>query len=229
LELELEKRPWEGIAHDEALLERDHGQHWWLPSSPAIVVGLALHHRMGRVVDLDRAREAGIAVLERKAGGGAVFLDQANMLCGAVSLPTASLSLDVTESYRWLGDTLVRVFASLGVAAERVEVEAARADRAASPVLDVCYGSLSPHEVTVDGKKLVGLAQIRRRATTLYVLGILLRDQSALADYLLVSNDSARERLRTELARRTVGLETLTSRSASEVVAAVADAMPSAT
>ena len=220
--------PVEGIAHDEALLDEPTAVHWWLPSSKAVVLGLGLRHRVDRVIDVERCQRAGVAVLDRRAGGGAVFLDRGNMLCGAVVVPTASVPADVTESYRWLGDTLVTALLGLGVPAQRVEVDTARADRATSPLVNACYGALSPHEVTVNGRKLVGLAQIRRRDTTLYVLGILLQDQSPLADYLLVPDESVRDRLRAELVKRTIGLESLTSRSASEVVAAVADAMPSA-
>ena len=226
--------PLEAIGHDEALLDEPAApqtrmqMHWWLPSSPAIVVGLGLRHRIHSVIDVDRTRAAGVTVLDRKAGGGAVYLDRANMLCGALAVPTASVPADVTESYRWLGDTLLEALRYLGVAAERVSTEDARANvarlRAArSPLLSTCYGALSPHELTVEGKKLVGLAQVRRRETTLYVLGILLRDQSPLAEYLVGDDDT----LRAELARRTVGLSSLTSRSAFEVVEAVADAMPS--
>ncbi len=202
--------------------------HWWLPSSPAVVVGLGLRHRVSSLIDLERCDRAGVAVLNRKAGGGAVFLEPGCMLCGALAVPTATVPADVTESYRWLGDTLVAALAKLDVLAQRVEVAAARADRAGNPLVATCYGLLSPHEVTVNGKKLVGLAQIRRRDSTLYVLGVLLRDQSPLADYLVVSNETARQQLRAELTRRTVGLDSLTRRSASEVVAAIVDAMPSA-
>src|SRR5260370_3688175 len=71
---------------------------WWTASSPAVVVGLGLHHRLGSIVDEERCREAGIAVLARRAGGGALLLDK-NMLCGAVCVPRANVPYDVTESY----------------------------------------------------------------------------------------------------------------------------------
>ena len=220
--------PQEGIAHDEALLDQGTGQHWWLPSSPALVLGLGLRHRAESLIDFERCQQADMPVFSRRAGGGIVFLGMGNMLCGAICVPTRSVPSDVTDSYRWLGDTLVSALSTLGVSAHRVEVEEARASVAAlrvvdSPLLHMCYGALSPHEVTVDGRKLVGLAQIRRRETTLYVLGMLLRDQSPLAEFLLNS-----DRVKHELEQRTVGLEALTSRSASEVVAAIVDAMPSA-
>jgi lipoate-protein ligase A len=206
----------------------------WLPARPAIVVGIGLHHRLGEVVDFDRCQRAGIQVLQRRAGGGAVLLDE-HVLCGAVALPIAEVDRDVTESYRWLADVLV---AALEIpSARRVEVADARDDvaslRAAhNPVskclLVACYGALSPHEIVVDGKKLVGLAQVRRRDAALFQFGVLLRDQSALADYLNVPDEPTRAALRAALAERTVGLTAVTDRPASAVAAAIVDAMPSA-
>lgn len=227
--------PGEALSRDESLLDR-YGTRWWTAAAPAVVVGLGLHRRIAAVVDLERCAAAGVEVLARRAGGGALLLD-AHMLCGAIAVPTAQVSMDVTEAYRWLGELLVRGLARVGVSARTVEVAEARADVAAlratetslaQTLLQTCYGALSPYEIVVEGRKLVGLAQVRRRDATLFQIGVLLRDQSPLADFLCVADEPAREQLRAELARRTVGLEALTSRSASEVVAAIEDAMPSA-
>jgi lipoate-protein ligase A len=125
------------------------------------------------------------------------------------------------------------------VASQRVELGEARADVAAlrartdclaKLILNTCYGGLSPHEVAVAGRKLVGIAQIRRKHAALFQFGVLFRDQSPLADYLVINDDSVRARLREELRQRTVGLESLglSRQSASAVASAIADAMPSA-
>jgi lipoate-protein ligase A len=183
------------------------------------------------MVDLERCRLAGVEVLDRSAGGGAVLVDE-HMLCGAICVPIGQVSSDLTESYRSIGDHLLGI-----VGGRRVEVAEARADVAAlrardDPVarlvLNTCYGALSPHELIDDeGRKLVGLAQIRRRHAALFQFGILLRDQSPLADYLLVPDEATREQLRHELQSRSVGLESRpTGREVSAVVAAIAGAKP---
>jgi lipoate-protein ligase A len=235
------ERPREALVQDEALLGSVQPElRLWIASAPAVVVGLGLRHRLAQVVDLERCRAAGVEVLERNAGGGAVLVDD-GILCGAVSVPHPVTSNDdVTESYRWLSDLLVERLCELGLhQARRVDVAEARADVAAlrsrttDPlarlILGTCYGALSPHEVAIGEAKLVGLAQIRRRQASLFQFGILLRDQAELAEYLVVpdSDEGMRQRLRAELGRRTVGVQQiLTDRAASEVAAAVAGATP---
>ncbi|MCA1644619.1 MAG: hypothetical protein LC797_03820, partial [Chloroflexi bacterium] len=193
---------------------------WWAASSPAVVVGLGLRHRLASIVDLERCRRAGVEVLERRAGGGALLLDE-HMLCGAVcvTLPDARFGSDLTDSYRWLGELLAAHLRARGVPeARRVEVAEARADvaalkshpdAAARLLLATCYGALSPHEVWIRGAKLVGIAQVRRRQAALFQFGILLRDQSPLADYLQVPNETTRAELRKLLRQRTVGLNSI--------------------
>jgi lipoate-protein ligase A len=228
----------EAIAADEALLELPGASRFWLADAPAVVVGLGLHHRLASVVDLERCRTRTVDVVERRAGGGAVLLDT-DVLCGAIALPTSAVAGDVTESYRWLGDVLVQALSRMGVTARRVEVAEARADiarlRASDDagdrrLLNACYGALSPHEVVVDTSdgpaKVVGLAQVRRRNAALFQFGILLSNQAPLADLLRVDDERDRASLSDKLERRTIGLEALTARSASEVAAAIADATP---
>jgi lipoate-protein ligase A len=189
---------------------------WWVASSPAVVIGLGLHHRLSSIVDAARCREAGVQILERRAGGGALLLDE-HMVCGAICLPRTSVPEDVTESYRWLGDLLASRLRALGIPdARRIETDEAREDVAtlksrtdpvAKILLTTCYGALSPHEVAIGNAKLVGLAQIRRRHAALFQFGILLRDQSPLADFLKVPDETTREQLREALRKRTVGVD----------------------
>jgi lipoate-protein ligase A len=219
--------PREALARDEALLnEVQPGGPWlkrgYVAATPAVVVGLGLWHRVYDIVDFARCAQAGIEVLRRRAGGGVVLVD-ANMVCGAicVPLPQAGIADDLTASYRWLGDLLASDLGRLGVLGARsVEVDEARADvhglksSADAParwLQTTCYGALSPYEVVagVPSAKVVGLAQVRRRHAALYQFGILLGDQSPLADLLGIEDDSVREDLRQALRHRTVGLADL--------------------
>jgi lipoate-protein ligase A len=239
------EHPREALARDEQLLEQVDGlggqplERWWVASTPAIVVGLGLRNRLTEIVDVGYCQATGVDVFDRRAGGGVVLVD-GHMVCGAVCVPQPDHGAgnDLVESYRWLGDRLVSRVQALGInTARRVEVDEARADVRALRAIDdpvaalllkTCFGALSPHEIVVGGRKLVGLAQIRRRHAALFQFGILVRDQSPVADYLIVSEQSTRARLRAELVRRTVGLDSLSRRgqSASAMAAAVAGARP---
>jgi len=219
--------PREALARDEALLNDVRPGGPWLTrgyvaSRPAVVVGLGLWHRVHDIVDFARCATAGVDVLPRRAGGGAVLVD-ARMVCGAICmpLPQAGVADDLTASYRWLGDLLAVDLGRLGVPGARsVDVAAARSDVHAlqsSPgalsrwLQATCYGALSPHEVVAGtpSAKVVGLAQVRRRHAALFQFGILLADQSPLADLLSVEDDTIREALRGALSARTVGLADL--------------------
>jgi lipoate-protein ligase A len=208
--------PREALLRDEALLsEADAGdavvERWWVPSSPAVVVGLGMRPRLETIVNLDRCRQAGVDVLNRRAGGGAVLVDS-HMRCGAICVPVSLVSPDLTESYRRLAQHLLGSVSgrSVGVQEARADVAVLRDrdDPVSKLLLTCCYGALSPYEIVDgEGRKLVGLAQIRRRHAALFQIGILLRDQSPLADFLNVPDEATREQLRAELQRRTVGLD----------------------
>lgn len=214
------------LAADERLLEvvgpdRPAAVRWYVVDQPAVVTGFAQRTRVDDLLDHARCAERGIAILGRRAGGGLVLLDD-GMLCLTVVLAAGhrQLDADVTASYRWLGEALAAGLRGLGVAgARRVETAEARADVAALArdprptaawMRAICYGALSPHEVAVGAAKIVGLAQVRRRRGALFQVGILLRDQSPLADLLRLDAGSAaaREDLRQEIGRRTAGLGT---------------------
>jgi lipoate-protein ligase A len=213
--------PGAALAADEALLEavEPGGSpvvRWYTARAPAVVLGLGLHHRLAEVLDLDRCAQAGIEVIERRAGGGAVLLDQ-HLLCCAICLPLPDrrVPADLTDSYRWLGELFAARLRQAGLAARRVEVAEARADvqalRArsdpvAAGLLACCYGALSPHEVAIGSAKVIGLAQVRRRHAALFQAGCLLRDQSDLADLLRLPDAATRDAVRQALRQRSRGL-----------------------
>jgi len=203
--------PRDALARGEALLEASTPTvRWYTVSQPALVLGLALHYRADDVVDRVACAERGIEIVKRSAGGGAVLLEPDGMVCCTVCLPQPDprTGTDVTESYRWLGDYFAN---RLGL--RRVEVAEARQDVAALRnegnllLLNTCYGALSPHEAVNSARaKVVGLAQVRRKHAALFQAGILLRDQSGLADLLRVPNEAARLALRAELQKRSAGV-----------------------
>lgn len=221
------------LALSETLLtDLDAPALWWYSArQTALVLGTS---QKPDAVDLNYCREAGIEVYRRTSGGTAV-LAEPDFVSLDVALPPghALAPSDVVETYRWLGAVWLEALQKLGLTGARlVPTEEVRAERAALPnrspqeleqdklVRLVCFGSLSPYEVVVGKRKLVGLAQIRRRAGTLLQCGLPLRAQTNRFALFLALPPEKRPELTSLLAEHITNLDELLGRvlSAEEVV-----------
>ena len=142
----------------------------WRYDAPAVVLGCSQRRLLATVDD-----SSGLPVLLRDSGGGAVLVGPW-MLGLSVALPAAHALVrgGPVPSYRWLGEALAGVLRRFGIAATALAPAALAAPRADDPLAWACYGGLSPWEVVAQDRKLVGLAQVRRRAGVLLVGGLLL-------------------------------------------------------
>jgi lipoate---protein ligase len=160
---------------------------WSRPTAPALVLG------SGQRPPEDWAPPHGLALVRRGTGGGAVLCDE-NYLMLDIALPPGDPRIlgDVTESYRWLAERLVTALGLLGceaislvdpIALRRLDDAAREAARSA------CFAGLGPYELLDGhGRKLVGLAQRRRRGGVLLQAAAYLGgDRGGLADLLWLS------------------------------------------
>src|SRR5262249_7337069 len=106
----------------------------------------------------------------RRHSGGTAVLATEDVLGLDVLLPRGhALAMpDVVESYRWFGQVWAATLTRLVAAVRLVGVTEARGAAAPPPHLAdavrlACFGTLSPYEVLAEGRKIVGLAQLRRR------------------------------------------------------------------
>ena len=174
-----------------------------------------------------------VPIDHRRAGGTAVLVG-AHLLSLDVALPADSPLVlpDIVESYRWLGEAWVAALARLDIHTRTVTVEEAHEQRALlkqneshereSLLRRACYGSLSPYEVVVGQRKVVGLDMIRRRGGSLLQAGILLHWETEELAQLLGHTSEEQALLREGLRERAVGLDTLAGRvvTAEEVIGA---------
>ena len=122
---------------------------------PALVLGSAQHDG---VADRDALGVHGVELVRRRSGGGAVLLVPGAVLWVDVLLPAgdALWDDDIGRSTHWLGSVWAAV---LGREA-RVHT-GPMVHRTWSKV--VCFAGLGPGEVTVGGRKAVGISQRRTR------------------------------------------------------------------
>lgn len=147
---------------------------------PALVLGST---QPEADVDIGAVRAAGVELVRRRSGGGAVLLDPGASLWVDVDLPAGDplWRADVGEAFLWLGQAWATAFTDLGMVAavHRGPLVTTRWSRL------VCFAGLGSGEVTVGGRKVVGLAQRRTREAVRFQCAMLRRwDPERLLDLL---------------------------------------------
>ena len=172
------------------------------PTGAALVLGSA---QRGTVADAEACARAGVAVVRRRSGGGAVLVEPSGLLWVDVVVPAgdALWQDDVGQAFVWLGDVWRSALADLGVPAA---VHRGGLVRGRWSDL-VCFAGLGPGELTAPGgAKVVGMSQRRTRAAARFQCAALLRwDPGALLALLAVS-DRDRAEAATDLAGAAAGL-----------------------
>ena len=171
-------------------------------SAPTIVVGSS---QSLDVVDLDACAADGVDVVRRRSGGGAVWLDD-DMVWVDVFVPAGHerWDADIGRSMWWLGEAWAQALASSGVPGAVVHREAIVRTSWSSLV---CFAGLGSGEVTLDSRKVVGIAQRRTRAGALFQCGLLHRwDPTGFIRFLRVDGGRAPDLLGVALASAGVGV-----------------------
>jgi lipoate---protein ligase len=149
------------------------GAAMWSYSSVALILGRS---QKSSVAMLERADEEGIDVVVRAAGGGAVIAG--SWMCShTVLVPPdhALVRMSLPRSYEAIGEAWRRVLSKLGIPTDitpRVSARVAGVDHTKGWA---CFGSLSCGELVGPGnRKIMGLAQVRRRNGVAICAGLLL-------------------------------------------------------
>lgn len=131
---------------------------WWCrPTDDAIVLG---SRQQDDVVDGAACARAGLSLVHRRSGGGAVILHRDSILWVDVVLPHGEAPDDVRGSMVWMGERWRDVLATTIAA----DLSVHRGGMQSSAWSDlVCFAGVGPGEVLVGADKLVGLSQRRTR------------------------------------------------------------------
>ena len=170
----------------------------WEVESPALVLGSA---QRDAIADLDACLAAGVEVVRRRSGGGAVLLDPGAVVWVDVEVPRGDplWDDDVGRASWWLGERWGAALAAIGVPDPQVHRGGLVATRW-SPL--VCFAGLGPGEVTAGagGPKVLGISQRRTRAGARFQCAVALTwDVDRLAT-LLRLDDAARATMVADLA-----------------------------
>lgn len=194
--------------------------YWSLAKPTGLVLGFSQKHESLN----PEAIQGNIPIYHRRAGGTAVLVGQ-HLLSLDVMLPAGHplIQSDIVESYRWFGEAWVAALARLGIHTRVVPPAEAHAQRDLlkqpatrdyeSLMHRACYGTLSPYEVVMGQRKVVGLDMIRRKSGTLLQAGVLLQWKTDALAYLLGHTAEEQHLLREGLQQRAIGVDTLAGRS----------------
>jgi lipoate-protein ligase A len=168
---------------------------------PTLVLGSS---QKDDVVDWDRVRRRGAEVVHRRSGGAAVLVEPGAAVWVDVTIPAgdARWDHDVGRAFHWLGAAWAEVLSAAGLPARWHDGPLQRTPWSAA----VCFAGLGPGEVTVDGRKVVGLSQRRTREAALFQCCAALRWEPERLLDLLALDDADRARGAAELAQVATGV-----------------------
>ncbi|MGD8456230.1 MAG: biotin/lipoate A/B protein ligase family protein [Anaerolineales bacterium] len=174
----------------------------WTP--PCLSLGYA---QSIRVVDEDRLRTNGWDLVRRSTGGGAIL--HTDELTYSVIGPADEpfLKGDILTSYQRLSAAILLALENLDLPAESLPLFKSAQDLPPDPV---CFEIPSHYEITVEGKKLVGSAQARKKNAVLQHGTLPLHgDLTRITESLVYPDERAREKAAVRLLSRATTVESV--------------------
>jgi len=168
---------------------------------PALVLGSTQH---AGIADIGAAEKAGVAVVRRRSGGGAVLVGTGEVVWIDVFVPGGDRlwEHDVGRATHWLGRAWAATLASLGHGAEWHDGPLVTGAWSAL----VCFAGLGPGEVRTGGAKVVGISQRRTREGALFQCAALLGWDPGPTLAVLMLDAAERRRAGHELAGVATGI-----------------------
>ncbi|NLY74304.1 MAG: lipoate--protein ligase family protein [Firmicutes bacterium] len=153
----------------------------WSP--PTLSIGY--FQDLEREIKIDVIRQKGYGLVRRNTGGRAVLHDR-ELTYSVIAGVKEGFPDSLIESYLFISRAFIEALRSLGVEAELNQGAAKRGTTGA------CFESPSWYEITVNGRKLIGSAQLRRQNAFLQHGSILIRFSAAdLGAVLNLPDDSS--------------------------------------
>lgn len=174
----------------------------WNP--PCLSLG---HAQSFKDVDMERLHAQGWEVVRRLTGGRAILHTDELTYSVTGSAEEPVLAGGILESYNRLAQALLHAVQSLSVPVEMKEHEDGHTQQNLNPV---CFEVPSTYEITVNGKKLIGSAQARKKEGVLQHGSLpLTGDLTRICDALVFENEAARQDAKERLLARATTVESV--------------------
>lgn len=156
------------IAHKNGLVPPTIRFYQWSP--PAVSLGY--FQDLKKEINVKVCQDIGIDIVRRPTGGKAVLHDQELTYSFIIKENDPLVNDSILETYKKISGGIIRGLSYLGIKAELVPLRGKlerplldRSDQARIDHLDfksICFSVPSQYEVQVEGKKIVGSAQVRK-------------------------------------------------------------------
>jgi lipoate-protein ligase A len=161
------------IAHREGLVPPTIRFYQWSP--PAVSLGY--FQDLKKEIDVNVCKNMGIDIVRRATGGKAVLHDKELTYSFIIRENHPLVNDSILETYKKISGGMIRGLSYLGINAELVPLK----EKIKSDSLDkeknseiphpdiksICFSVPSQYEVQVEGKKIVGSAQVRKKEIVL--------------------------------------------------------------
>lgn len=169
---------------------------------PSLTIGQFQNER--KTIDFEGVKKHGCDFVRRLTGGSAVLHDHEVTYSIIVSEKHSKIPHTINEAYYVLADGLLKGYKSIGIEAElSPSQEKPRGDHSA-----VCFEKPAVYELVVNGKKLSGNAQTRRKEVLLQHGSLPLKyDTTMLFDLFTFSTPELRDRQRNQFLRKATSIQ----------------------
>ena len=192
------------IAHREGLVPPTIRFYQWSP--PAVSLGY--FQDLKKEIDVDVCQDMRIDIVRRPTGGKAVLHDKELTYSFIIKENHPLVNDSILDTYKKISGGMIRGLSYLGIKAELVPL---REKLKSNPLLkgekseirhsdfkSICFSVPSQYEVKVEGKKIVGSAQVRKREIVLQHGSLLIElEKDKLFSVFNFPSVQIRERLKT--------------------------------
>ncbi|MEA1939307.1 MAG: biotin/lipoate A/B protein ligase family protein [Candidatus Caldatribacteriota bacterium] len=190
------------IAHREDLVPPTIRFYQWSP--PAVSLGY--FQDLKKEIDVDFCRNSGIDIVRRPTGGKAVLHDKELTYSFIISENHPLVNDSILETYKKISRGIIRGLSYLGIKAELVPLkekfrENILSDKPQNPAKykSICFSVPSQYEVQVEGQKIVGSAQVRRKGIVLQHGSLLIKlEKDKLFSVFNFPSTRIRERIKSK-------------------------------